>query len=45
MTTLENRYRRLLALFPRDHRLLYEEEMIGVLMADAESGQGRPSLR
>jgi hypothetical protein len=43
--SLENRYRRLLVLFPRDHRLLYEEEMIGVLMADAEPGRGRPSLR
>jgi hypothetical protein len=44
MTTLEDRYRRLLAFYPREHRLMYGEEMIAVLMAGAEPGQRRPSL-
>ncbi|HEX6358069.1 hypothetical protein [Actinophytocola sp.] len=35
MSTLERRYRRLLALGPRDHREQHEEEMLGVLMTDA----------
>ena len=46
--SLENRYRRLLVLFPRDHRLLYEEEMIGVLMGHhdgVETGQRERLIR
>ncbi|MEV8505751.1 hypothetical protein AB0368_13105 [Actinoplanes sp. NPDC051475] len=42
--TLELRYRRLLAVYPRDHRRAYEEEMLGVLMEGARPGQQRPSL-
>jgi len=45
MTTLEDRYRRLLAFYPRWHRDLYEEEMVGVLMAGADPDRSRPSLR
>lgn len=42
--TLELRYRRLLAVYPRDHRRAYEEEMLAVLMEGARPGQQRPSL-
>ncbi len=42
MTPLENRYRRLLACYPRDHLSRHGEEMIGVLMAGARPGQLRP---
>ncbi len=38
MTAPEIRYRRLLALYPRDFRQEYEEEMLGVLMADPRPG-------
>jgi hypothetical protein len=41
---LEMRYRRLLAVYPAEHRRAYEEEMVGVLMAGAEPGQRRPAL-
>jgi hypothetical protein len=41
---LEIRYRRLLAVYPAEHRRAYEEEMVGVLMAGAEPGQRRPAL-
>ncbi|MBM2621216.1 hypothetical protein JIG36_37510 [Actinoplanes sp. LDG1-06] len=34
----ENRYRRLLALYPRDFRQEYGDEMLGVLMADPRPG-------
>jgi hypothetical protein len=44
MTTLEARYRRLLSLYPRRHRELYAEEMIGVLMESADPDRRRPSL-
>jgi hypothetical protein len=44
MTSLETRYRRLLAFYPREHRQLYGEEMLGVLMAGATPGRSRPSL-
>ena len=40
---LERRYRRLLAWFPAEHRNVYGEEMIGVLMASAPEGEDRPS--
>jgi hypothetical protein len=39
---LERRYRRLLAAYPWRHRQVYEEEMVGVLLAEAEPGQRRP---
>jgi hypothetical protein len=42
---LEGRYRRLLAVYPGWHRREYEEEMVGVLLAEAEPGQRRPGLR
>lgn len=35
MSELEKRYRRLLALYPRDHREQHGEEMLDVLVADA----------
>ncbi len=41
-TSLEERYRRLLACFPAEHRRIYGEEMIGVLLASAPAGQRRP---
>ncbi|GAA0540569.1 hypothetical protein GCM10010172_22310 [Paractinoplanes ferrugineus] len=40
MTTPEKRFRRLLALFPREHRAEYGEEMLGVLLADGRTGPG-----
>lgn len=43
MTGLEARYRRLLAFYPREHRQLYEDEMLGVLLAAARPGQRWPS--
>ncbi|MGW5162218.1 hypothetical protein ACWEPN_42680, partial [Nonomuraea wenchangensis] len=42
MSSLETRYRRLLAAYPRDHRARHEEEMLGVLLAGARPGQTRP---
>src|SRR5258708_34173792 len=41
---LEARYRRLLAWFPAAHRASYGDEMIGVLLAGASSGQRRPGV-
>jgi len=41
MTSQETRYRRLLALYPREHRREYAEEMLAVLMADGRSGPGQ----
>src|SRR5258708_40260728 len=41
---LEARYRRLLAWYPAAHRASYGEEMIGVLLAGASSGQRRPGV-
>ena len=40
---LEQRYRRLLGLYPRDFRARRTDEMIGVLMASAADGQNRPA--
>lgn len=40
---LERRYRRLLAWFPAEHRRVYAEEMIAVLLASAADGQNRPA--
>jgi hypothetical protein len=42
---LERHYRRLLMVYPPDHRREYEEEMIGVLLADTAPGRSRPGLR
>jgi hypothetical protein len=44
MQVLEARYRRLLAWYPVAHRASYGEEMIGVLLAGASSGQRRPGV-
>jgi hypothetical protein len=44
VSELERRYRRLLALFPRDHRESTGEEMLGVLMA-AAGDRTRPGWR
>lgn len=41
---LEHGYRRLLALYPAEHRRAHEEEMLGVLMAGARAGQRSPGL-
>ena len=41
---LEQRYRRLLAWFPAEHRRVYGEEMIGVLLASGSDSQGRPRI-
>ncbi|MEU9828815.1 hypothetical protein [Micromonospora chersina] len=41
--TLEQVYRRLLICYPREHRLRYEEEMLGVLLDDAAPNQRMPS--
>ncbi|WP_436526747.1 hypothetical protein [Actinoplanes sp. HUAS TT8] len=42
MTTLEQRYRRLLRFYPPAHRDVYEEEMLGVLLAAAPPGRRFP---
>ena len=44
MSALEGRYRRLLLAYPRTHRTLYQEEMLGVLLAAARPDQRRPSV-
>lgn len=41
---LQGRYRRLVALYPAGHRAAYAEDMINVLMDDAQPGQQRPQL-
>ncbi|WP_433224666.1 hypothetical protein [Microtetraspora malaysiensis] len=43
MTPLEQRYRKLLAWYPKAHREQHEEEMIAVLLAGADPGQDRPT--
>ncbi|MFD8527457.1 hypothetical protein ACFV0L_08580 [Streptosporangium canum] len=45
MSSLEARYRRLLACYPREHRARHEEEMIGVMLAGAEPGRRYPDPR
>lgn len=45
MSNLEHRFRRLLRWYPADHRAVHEDEMIGVLLADARPGQRRPDRR
>jgi hypothetical protein len=44
VSDLEERYRRLLAWLPWEHRRRYEDEMLGVLLDGAREGQRRPSL-
>ncbi len=44
MSTLETHYRRLLALYPAEHRRLFGDEMLGVLMSSAADGQQRPRV-
>ena len=43
MSTLEHRYRSLLAWYPVEHRALHEEEMLSVLLAGARPDQTRPT--
>ena len=45
MRTLERRYRHWLRLFPKSHRAVYEDEMLGVLLAASRPGQRRVHLR
>ncbi|MFG1836852.1 hypothetical protein ACGFH8_00300 [Micromonospora sp. NPDC049175] len=40
---LERRYRRLLAVYPWEHRRAYEDEMLAVLLAGARPDQRRPA--
>jgi hypothetical protein len=40
---LEQRYRRLLRLYPREFRARRQDELLGVLMASAVAGQGKPA--
>ncbi|MEV8637406.1 hypothetical protein AB0395_37780 [Streptosporangium sp. NPDC051023] len=42
MSTLEDRYRRLLAFYPREHRARHGEEMVGVMLATAGAERRRP---
>jgi hypothetical protein len=44
MTSLEIRYRRLLGVYPADHRAAYAREMLGVLMEGSRPGQRFPAL-
>jgi hypothetical protein len=41
-TVLEGRYRRLLRMYPAEHRRRHQDEMLGVLMTGARAGQHRP---
>lgn len=41
---LERRYRRLLTAYPKLYRQRHEEEMLTVLLSDAQPGQRRPRL-
>ena len=42
---LERRYRRLLAWYPAEYRLVYEDEMLGVLLAGKRAKQRFPGFR
>lgn len=44
MSTLEDRYRRLLGCYPAAHRETHGQEMLDVLLSAARPGQTRPSL-
>jgi hypothetical protein len=39
---LQGRYRRLLRMYPAEHRRKHQDEMLGVLMTGARAGQQRP---
>ena len=39
---LEGRYRRLMRMYPAEHRRKHQDEMLGVLMTGAHAGQRRP---
>lgn len=41
---LEQRYRRLLRAYPRSYRDRHGDDMLGVLMHDADEGKSRPKL-
>jgi hypothetical protein len=41
---LEGRYRRLLMMYPAEHRRKHQDEMLGVLMTGAHAGQRWPGL-
>ncbi|MEV0201625.1 hypothetical protein [Nonomuraea sp. NPDC050691] len=43
--SLEKRYRRLLAWYPKRHRATYEEEMVAVLLAGSDPGRRWPGAR
>ncbi|NUW37907.1 hypothetical protein HTZ77_41900 [Nonomuraea sp. SMC257] len=43
--SLEKRYRRLLAWYPKRHRATYEEEMVAVLLAGSAPGRRWPGVR
>lgn len=45
MSTRERRFRRLLLAYPRGHREVYGEEVVGVLFAAAEPGRQGPGWR
>ncbi|WP_433323915.1 hypothetical protein [Spirillospora sp. CA-294931] len=45
MSSLEDRYRRLVRWYPADHRRDHEDEMVGVLLTAAGPGRERPSPR
>lgn len=45
MNRLEARYRRLLRLYPREHRARYQAEMLAVLLEVSRPGQQHPGLR
>ncbi|MFF4418827.1 hypothetical protein ACFYY8_40375 [Streptosporangium sp. NPDC001559] len=45
MSTLEERYRRLLTLYPAGHRARHGEEMLGVMLAQAGRGRRFPDPR
>jgi hypothetical protein len=45
MSSLEHRYRRLIALFPAPHRTRYQMEMLSTLMEGAADNQRAPRLR
>ncbi|GAA3103536.1 hypothetical protein [Streptosporangium carneum] len=42
MSALEDRYRRLLVFYPREHRARHGEEMVGVMLARTEAGRRHP---
>jgi DNA-binding PadR family transcriptional regulator len=45
VNALERRYWRLLSLYPRSHRDVHAEEMLGILLSSAKPEQRRPGIR